>query len=122
MKLNTDGASKGNPGLAAAGRVLRDGDGRWCGGFAVNLGKCSTPLAELWGVYYGLYIVWERRVPYVTLEVDSELVVGFLKTGIRDSYPLSFLAFIFFVSTPTEVASIVRDDALGSTRPKMIPL
>ncbi|KAG7559018.1 Reverse transcriptase zinc-binding domain [Arabidopsis thaliana x Arabidopsis arenosa] len=161
MKLNTDGASKGNPGLAAAGGVLRDGDGNWCGGFAVNLGKCSAPLAELWGVYYGLYIAWERRVPHVILEVDSELVVGFLKTGIRESHPLSFLVrlchgfiskdwtvridhvyreancladglanhaftlplgFHFFVSAPTEVVSIVRDDVLGSTRPRMIPL
>lgn len=31
-------------------------------------------------VYYGLYIAWERQVSYVILEVDSELVVGFLKT------------------------------------------
>lgn len=28
---------------------------------------------------------------YVILEVDSELVVGFLKTGIQESHPLSFL-------------------------------
>lgn len=53
-KLNTDGASHGNPGLATAGGVLHDERGDWCGGFAVNLGRCSAPLAELWGVYYGL--------------------------------------------------------------------
>lgn len=56
MKLNMDGALRGNPGLAAAGGVLRDGDGNWCGGFAVNISKCSISLAELWRVYYGLYI------------------------------------------------------------------
>lgn len=48
MKLNTDGVLRGNPGLAAADGVLRDGDGNWCGGFAVNISKCYVPLAELW--------------------------------------------------------------------------
>ncbi|KAG7533623.1 Ribonuclease H domain [Arabidopsis thaliana x Arabidopsis arenosa] len=90
-KLNTDGASRGNPGLATAGGVLRDGAGHWRGGFSLNIGVCSAPLAELWGVYYGLYIAWERRCRRLELEVDSELVVGFLQTGINDSHPLSFL-------------------------------
>ncbi|KAG7579838.1 Ribonuclease H domain [Arabidopsis thaliana x Arabidopsis arenosa] len=91
VKVNTDGASHGNPGLATAGGVIRDGEGNWCGGFAVKIGICSAPLAELWGVYYGLYLAWERRATRVELEVDSELVVGFLKTGVSDSHPLSFL-------------------------------
>ncbi|KAG7534372.1 Endonuclease/exonuclease/phosphatase superfamily [Arabidopsis thaliana x Arabidopsis arenosa] len=91
VKLNTDGASHGNPGLATAGGVLRDGDGRWIQGFAFNIGFCSATLAELWGVYYGLYLAWERRIPRLQLEVDSEVVVGFLKTGISDTHPLSFL-------------------------------
>ena len=65
--------------------------GNWCGGFAVNLGRCAAHLTELWGVYYGLYIAWEKRGTRLELEVDSELVVGFLKTGINDSHPLSFL-------------------------------
>ncbi|KAG7543761.1 Ribonuclease H-like superfamily [Arabidopsis thaliana x Arabidopsis arenosa] len=91
VKVNTDGASRGNPGLAAAGGVLRDETGKWCGGFSLNIGVCSAPLAELWGVYYGLYIAWERRATRVELELDSEMVVGFLKTGISEYHPLSFL-------------------------------
>ena len=92
FKLNTDGASRGNPGLATAGGVLRNSDGEWCSGFALNIGICSATLAELWGVYYGLYIAWEYKVTRLELEVDSEIVVGFLKTGISDTQPLSFLA------------------------------
>ncbi|KAG7571647.1 Ribonuclease H domain [Arabidopsis suecica] len=91
VKLNTDGASRGNPGPATAGGVLRDGDGAWCGGFALNIGRCSAPLAELWGVYYGLYLAWDRKVSRLVVEVDSEMVVGFLKTGINDTHPLSFM-------------------------------
>ena len=90
-KVNTDGASRGNPGLATAGGVIRDGAGNWCGGFALNIGRCSAPLAELWGVYYGFYLAWTKALTRVELEVDSELVVGFLKTGIGDQHPLSFL-------------------------------
>uniref|UniRef100_A0A1J3JIW1 Putative ribonuclease H protein n=1 Tax=Noccaea caerulescens TaxID=107243 RepID=A0A1J3JIW1_NOCCA len=91
FKLNTDGASRGNPGLATAGGVLRNQHGEWCGGFGLNIGRCTAPLAELWGVYYGLYIAWDKKIPRLEVEVDSELVVGFLTTGIGDAHPLSFL-------------------------------
>ena len=90
-KLNTDGSSKGNPGLATAGRAMRDEYGEWRGGFAINIGICSAPLAELWGVYYGLCIAWDKGIRRLEVEVDSKSVVGFLKTGIQDSHPLSFL-------------------------------
>lgn len=49
LKLNTDGAARGDPGLATAGGVVRDEHGMWRGGFALNIGICSAPLAELWG-------------------------------------------------------------------------
>ena len=41
-KLNTDGVSKGNPGLAAAGGVMRDEYGGWKGGFDIYIGICSA--------------------------------------------------------------------------------
>lgn len=61
--MNTDGASRGNPGMATAGSVLRDEYENWICGFAVNVGICSAPLVELWGVYYGLYMAWKRKTP-----------------------------------------------------------
>ncbi|KAG7557108.1 hypothetical protein ISN44_As11g031070 [Arabidopsis suecica] len=64
IKLNIDGASRG---------------------------VCSAPLAEIWGVYYGLYIAWEGRITRLELKVDSDMVAGFLTTGISDAHPLSFL-------------------------------
>ena len=65
--------------------------GVWHGGFALNIGICSAPLAELWGVYYGLCIAWDHGFRRLELEVDSESVVGFLRTKINDSHPMSFL-------------------------------
>ncbi|KAL9278245.1 putative ribonuclease H domain-containing protein [Arabidopsis thaliana] len=91
VKLSTDGASHGNPGLATAGGVIRGEEGEWLGGFALNKGICSAPMAELWGVYYGLVIAWERGFRRVELEVDSKLVMGFLQTGVTGMHPLSFL-------------------------------
>lgn len=57
----------------------------------LNIGRCSTTLAEMWGVYYGLYMAWDRRFVQVDLEVDPEIVVGFLHTSICASHPLSFM-------------------------------
>ncbi|CAA7033568.1 unnamed protein product [Microthlaspi erraticum] len=94
--MNTDGASRGNPGSAAAGGVLRDEYGTWISGFALNIGVCSAPLAELWRVYYGLYVAWERRIPRLVIEVDSEIVVGFFNSGISDVHPLSFLVHLCY--------------------------
>ncbi|KAG7537137.1 Zinc finger CCHC-type superfamily [Arabidopsis suecica] len=93
VKLTTDGASRGNPGLATwgGGGVIRDEEGLWLGGFALNIGICTAPLAELWGAYCGLVIAWEKGFRRVELELDSELVVGFLQAGISEVHPLAFL-------------------------------
>ncbi|PKI60390.1 hypothetical protein CRG98_019215 [Punica granatum] len=47
IKLNMDGASKGNPGPAGAGGVLRKEDGVWIAGFARNVGIATAVVAEL---------------------------------------------------------------------------
>jgi len=57
-------------GVSGSRGVIRDHAGTWCGGFAVNLGIRSAPLAELWGVYYGLYLAWKKKASRVVLEVD----------------------------------------------------
>lgn len=59
---------------------MKNGDGEWCGGFAVNIGSCSAQLAELWGIYYGLLIAWEKGIRRLELEVDFKMVVEFLTT------------------------------------------
>jgi len=39
-----------------AGGVSRDEEGNWYQGFPLNFGICLAALAELWNVYYSLYI------------------------------------------------------------------
>ena len=78
IKLNVDGCSKGNPGLAGAGGVIRDHIGTWIGGFARNIGVCSSMTAELWAIYSGLQLVWDKGFRKVVLESDSRVVVGLI--------------------------------------------
>lgn len=63
FKLNTDGASRGNPVLAAAGGVIRNNDGKCCRGFALNIGRCTAQLAELWGdLIWAVYRLGEENI------------------------------------------------------------
>lgn len=45
-KLNTDGASLGNPGKAGGGGIIRDSEGRWMKGFARSIGFTTSITAE----------------------------------------------------------------------------
>ncbi|GFY81999.1 hypothetical protein Acr_02g0002390 [Actinidia rufa] len=47
FKLNIDGASKGNPGKAGAGGLIRNHEGRWVAGFCHNIGTTNSLEAEV---------------------------------------------------------------------------
>lgn len=74
VRLNTDGAARGQGGTAGCGGVLRDGDGHWLCGFAKPLGQSCAYIAELWGAYEGLLLTRERGSE-VELRLDSQVVV-----------------------------------------------
>ncbi|CAL1373591.1 unnamed protein product [Linum trigynum] len=60
LKMNTDGAAQGCPGIITAGGVLRDTYGDWKGGFCSKIGSGTALLAELWGIYHGLDYAWKQ--------------------------------------------------------------
>ncbi|PKI70141.1 hypothetical protein CRG98_009473 [Punica granatum] len=47
LKLNSDGATRGNPGLAGAGGIIQDEHGNWISGFKHNIGIVSLTTTEL---------------------------------------------------------------------------
>lgn len=47
VKLNTDGVFKSNSGMASAGGIIRDEDGRWILRFALNIRPSTSVLAKL---------------------------------------------------------------------------
>ncbi|WCJ36333.1 Polynucleotidyl transferase ribonuclease H-like superfamily protein [Euphorbia peplus] len=91
IKINTDGASKGNPGLASAGGVLRGASGAWFGGFAVNLGICTAFLAELWGLFFGLKLAWSKGYVKVIVEMDSKAVISLVQGHVNVHHPYGWI-------------------------------
>jgi hypothetical protein len=71
IKLNFDGASKGNPGPAGLGGLFRDGEGKTRWVFAEWVGEMTNNEAELWAVYEGLRIAVRNRYRNMEIEGDS---------------------------------------------------
>ena len=87
VKLNTDGASKGNPGPAGGGGLIRGPRGEIYEVFALNCGSCSCTKAELMAVLRGLQIAWEGNHKHVLVLVDSEVVAKILLSDAPASSP-----------------------------------
>jgi ribonuclease HI len=73
--LHTDGASRGNPGLAAAGWVLCTPDGEELSRGRAFLGRRTNNEAEYEAVIRGLTAALELGATEVALRADSELLV-----------------------------------------------
>ena len=56
VKVNADGSYLSEKLSAACGGILRIHDDKFVGAWCANLGYVSTTLAELQGVYWGLFV------------------------------------------------------------------
>ncbi|KAF2324840.1 hypothetical protein GH714_017906 [Hevea brasiliensis] len=59
VKLNANGACKGNPGRGGGGGLLRDDGGRWLKDFVLHSGTCNSMLAEISALLFGLQLAWD---------------------------------------------------------------
>ncbi len=77
MKLvvNVDGGSRGNPGPAAIGVVLRDQDGEVIADSAEPIGTATNNVAEYRALIRGIELAAEHGATELELRGDSELVV-----------------------------------------------
>jgi ribonuclease HI len=73
--INTDGVSRGNPGAAAIGAVIRDGRGRILDTLSLRIGHATNNQAEYRAVIAALEKALALGVIRVELHSDSELVV-----------------------------------------------
>ncbi|XP_061362078.1 uncharacterized protein LOC133305853 [Gastrolobium bilobum] len=78
IKMNTNGAAKGNLGLTAYGGLMRDTHGNWLSGFGFKFGICSSFKAEFWGVLRGLELLWNVGYQNVIIESDSSSLITVL--------------------------------------------
>ena len=87
-KLNTDGSSMGNPGLAGGGVVIRDEMGNWMVGFSTIT---SSFEAELWALRDGLSICVERSSPSIEVELDAKAIIDILVQPTKSNSLVSLL-------------------------------
>ncbi len=73
--IETDGASRGNPGLAGAGIIIRDEHGHQIETVQKFLGVATNNQAEYQALIEGLRAVARHHPESVTVRMDSELVV-----------------------------------------------
>lgn len=75
LKLNIDGASKGNPGRAGCGGVVRNSSGDLILAFSEYLEIGTNNKAEMQGLYSGLLICYQLGIFEISVETDSQLLV-----------------------------------------------
>jgi ribonuclease HI len=73
--VHADGASRGNPGPAAAAVVAYDRDGTELTSRAKRLGQATNNVAEYSACILALELAADLGAPDVTIRMDSELVV-----------------------------------------------
>ena len=75
VTVNVDGGARGNPGPAAIGVVLRNGDGSVLEEVGETIGEATNNVAEYRALLRGIELAAGRGAEEVELVGDSELVV-----------------------------------------------
>lgn len=73
--IHTDGASRGNPGLAAIAATIKDERGRLLASISQCIGRATNNQAEYRAVIAGLEKAIELGAKQVDTKLDSQLVV-----------------------------------------------
>ncbi|KAL0292122.1 UNVERIFIED_CONTAM: putative ribonuclease H protein [Sesamum radiatum] len=79
IKINTDGASKGNPGVAGAGGIARNEEGAVIFAFYETLGEANNSFAEVFGLFKALQICQTEGLPRVWIEVDANCIIHLIQ-------------------------------------------
>ena len=81
FKLNSDGSSMGNPGLAGGGGIIRDSVGGWVKGYAWAIGVTTSVAAELWALRDEIRLCISLNLLAVEIELDAKVVADFMRSG-----------------------------------------
>src|SRR6202048_807463 len=91
-RANIDGGSRGNPGPAAYGVVIRDAKGDIVAKLKKYIGRMTNNVAEYYGLIAALDYAESHKVKTIRVESDSELLVkqmrGQYKVKSEDLRPL----------------------------------
>ena len=81
--ISADGASRGNPGPAAIGATIKDGQGKLITSISQGIGRATNNEAEYGAIIAALELAIELGATQVNLRSDSELVVKQIKGQYR---------------------------------------
>ena len=82
-RIYSDGASKGNPGPAGAGAVIRDPEGNTVAEVAEYVGITTNNVAEYMGLLEALKVCAQRKWGPVEVFADSQLLIRQLQGKYR---------------------------------------
>jgi ribonuclease HI len=102
VRIHTDGGSRGNPGPAASGAVIRDAAGEVLARVSRYLGKTTNNQAEYTAIIIGLERARTLGATEVDMAMDSELAVKQLNGQYRVKNPDIAKRFV-------EVHNLARD-------------
>ena len=85
--VNTDGASRGNPGDSGAGAVVLDTDGREMVVVGEYIGRATNNEAEYHALMLGMRAAREIGVTEIECRVDSELIAKQINGEYRVKKP-----------------------------------
>ncbi|MCL2417877.1 MAG: ribonuclease HI family protein [Conexibacteraceae bacterium] len=88
LVLHVDGGARGNPGPAAIGVVLADGDGQRLAALSERIGEASNNVAEYRALLRGLELAAEHGAGIVHVINDSELVARQLTGEYKVKHPV----------------------------------
>jgi ribonuclease HI len=75
LTVNVDGGARGNPGPAAIGAIVRDGEGGVLGERGERIGRATNNVAEYRALLLGIELAAELGASELELVGDSELIV-----------------------------------------------
>ena len=79
IKLNFDGAARGNPGIAGLGVIINNEEGLWLAKKAAPIEPTSNNLAELRALEEGLLLCIKLGVSKIIIEGDSQIVLNAIR-------------------------------------------
>ncbi|KAH9293663.1 hypothetical protein KI387_041132, partial [Taxus chinensis] len=88
VKLNFDGASKGNLGLAGGGGILRNNEGDWLFVYVGPLGWQTNNMAEARALLWGVLLAKEKGFKDIQIEGDSLIIINALNNQGSINWPL----------------------------------
>ncbi|XP_059076357.1 uncharacterized protein LOC131875735 [Cryptomeria japonica] len=85
VKLNFDGASRGNPGISGIGAVIRDSSRQLMGGLFGSLGFATNNEAKIRALATGLDLCVQKGYDKVIIEGDSQIIInGISKSSFQN--------------------------------------